>query len=79
MEMHYAGICIEGPEAGVYRSGPKLRFSVEGFEYRHRVLVKFTNGQSIEAWVPVGMTNATAVQRVFDAYAVSVTAKEAAS
>lgn len=65
----YAGIFIEGPAAGQYHSGPADKHTVDGCKYSHRVLVKFTgNAQTIDAWVPRGMTNAVALQRVFDAY-----------
>jgi hypothetical protein len=45
------------------------RQAVEGFQYAYRVLVRFKNGQSFGAWVPSKMTNAVALQRIFDGYA----------
>jgi hypothetical protein len=70
---HYSGMFIEGPSAGKYESSGLDRLIVDGFAYQHRMLVRFPrDGQTFGAWVPVGMSNATALQRIFDGYATAV-------
>jgi hypothetical protein len=65
---HYSGIFIDGPMAGVYGSSGLDSQTVDGFQYQHRVLVRFKNGHVIGAWVPKKDTNIIALQKVFDVY-----------
>ncbi len=65
---YYSGVCVDGPMAGRHLIGAMDRQAVEGFQYAHRVLVRFKNGQHFGAWVPDKMTNAVALQKIFDGY-----------